>query len=528
MQILGEMILGRSSIKGGAGEVHAVAAATGERLEPAFGGGDSKFVDQACALAEAAFDPYRGLADERRAAFLEAIGQRLLDLGEPLIERVMLESGLPRPRVEGERMRTVNQLRLFATMLREGRWHDAVLDDALPERHPPRPALARRRIGLGPVAVFGASNFPLAFSVAGGDTASALAAGCPVVVKAHPAHPGTSELVGKAIQRAAIDTDMPEGVFSLVFGNTIEIGELLVRHPAIQAVGFTGSRQGGLALVRLAQHRQRPIPVYAEMSSINPTFLLPGALAVRGTVIAAGFATSLTLGTGQFCTNPGLVIALAGPDLDAFLSAAQTELAGTPAGIMLSASICAAYGSGLDRLRRSAGVEKIASGQPPTQPHKVAAALFKTDASTFLASPTLAEENFGPSSLVVVCTDQAELLAVAAHFEGQLTATLHVESGDYELARKLLPILERKVGRILFNDFPTGVEVCAAMVHGGPFPASSDSRTTSVGTAAIERFLRPVCYQNVPDALLPPSLQEANPLGISRMRNGESRRDSRR
>ena len=518
MQILGEMILGRRALKGTAGEVFGLAAETGDKLTPAFGGGDKSHVEQACELAEAAFDPYRALPDERRADFLEAIGQGLLDLGEPLVERVMLESGLPRPRIEGERMRTVNQLKLFANLLRKGRWNDAVLDDALPERVPPRPALARRRIGLGPVAVFGASNFPLAFSVAGGDTASALAAGCPVVAKAHPAHPGTSELVGKVIQKAAIDTDMPEGVFSLLFGD-IAIGQELVRHPAIQAVGFTGSRQGGLALVKLAQERKVPIPVYAEMSSINPTFLLPGALKARGAAIATGFAGSLTLGTGQFCTNPGLVIALAGPELDGFLSAASAEITGKPAGTMLTAGIRAAYGKGLEKLRGASGVTEIATGQ--AAPNKAGAAFFKTDAATFLASPVLEEENFGPSSLVVVCQDQGELLAVALHVEGQLTATLHVEESDYGLAGALLPVLERKAGRILFNDFPTGVEVCDAMVHGGPFPATSDSRTTSVGTLAIERFLRPVCYQNIPDVLLPPILKAANPLGAWRLENGE-------
>jgi 2,5-dioxopentanoate dehydrogenase len=524
MQILGEMILGRDSLKGGAGEMHAVAAASGEQLLPAFGGGDQRHVDKACTLAAAAFDTYRNLSDEHRAKFLEAIGQGILDLGEPLIERAMLESGLPRPRLEGERMRTVNQMRLFAELLRKGRWHDAVLDDALPERQPPRPALARRRIGLGPVAVFGASNFPLAFSVAGGDTASALAAGCPVVVKAHPAHPGTSELAGKVIRQAAIDSGMPDGVFSLLFGVGTEIGQHLVRHPAIQAVGFTGSRRGGLALVRLAQERLQPIPVYAEMSSINPTFLLPGALAARAPSIASGFAASLTQGTGQFCTNPGLVIALRGPHLDSFLENAAKELAGKPAGTMLTAGIHAAYDKGLKRLRTTVGVEEIAISQPPPGPGRSAAAVFKSDAKTFLAEPSLEDENFGPSALVVVCDDKAQMLAVAAQLDGQLTATLHAESCDHDLARKLLPVLERKVGRILFNDFPTGVDVCAAMIHGGPYPATSDSRSTSVGTAAIERFLRPVCYQNVPDALLPPSLQAGNPLGITRLRNGEPER----
>ncbi|PLZ02997.1 aldehyde dehydrogenase (NADP(+)) [Burkholderia sp. WAC0059] len=522
MQILGELIIGHEARRGTGGELHALAAASGEQLEPAFGAATQDDLDRACALAEAAFDPFRQLPDERRAAFLERIAQGLVDLGDTLIERAQLESGLPKARLEGERMRTAGQLRLFASLVRDGRWHGAVIDPAQPERTPlPRPDLRQRRIGLGPVAVFGASNFPLAFSVAGGDTASALAAGCPVVAKAHPAHLGTSELVARAVQQAARDTGMPEGVFSLVVGDGNWIGEALVSHPAIQAVGFTGSRQGGLALQRIAQARREPIPVYAEMSSINPVFLLPAALDARGEQIARDFVDSLVLGAGQFCTNPGIVVGLKGAALDAFCTTASAALAAKAATTMLTPGIHRAYGAGVERLRALPGVTRLAEGQPAQGRHDAQPALFRTDALAFLADPRMEDEIFGPSSLVVVCDDLAEVHAVARHLSGQLTATLQYDAGDRESARQLLPTLERKVGRILFNGFPTGVEVSYAMVHGGPFPATSDSRTTSVGAAAIDRFLRPVCYQAVPDDLLPEALQERNPLGIWRLRDGQ-------
>jgi alpha-ketoglutaric semialdehyde dehydrogenase len=521
MQILGEMIIGQRCVKGAAGELFALAADTGEPLQPPFGAGDATNVAQACELAEDAFDAFRQLPDERRAAFLDGIADGLIELGEVLIERAQVESGLPRARLEGERMRTANQLRLFASVLRDGRWHAAVIDSAQPQRTPlPRADLRQRRIGLGPVAVFGASNFPLAFSVAGGDTASALAAGCPVVVKAHTAHLGTSELVGRVIQRAAAATGMPDGVFSLVLGPGSEIGQALVSHPAIHAVGFTGSRQGGLALLRTAQARPQPIPVYAEMSSVNPVFLMPAALAARGEGIAAAFVDSLVLGAGQFCTNPGLLIALQGEPLEGFLDAATRALAHKVPTTMLTPGIHAAYCKGLQRLQQAEAVQPVATGMDPHGLYQARSALFRTEAAVFLENPSLEEENFGPSALVIVCRDSAEMRRVALRLVGQLTATLHLDEADRALAAELLPVLERKAGRILFNDFPTGVEVSYAMVHGGPFPATSDSRSTSVGAAAIDRFLRPVCYQNVPDALLPEALQEANPLALWRLRDG--------
>ena len=526
MHINGDMIIGRRAVRGAAGTVRAHAPATRAFLAPDFGLARRDDLEAACALADDAFDAYRATAPEPRARFLETIAQRILDLGPLLIERAGQESGLPAARLEGERMRTVNQLRLFARVVRDGHYLEATLDAALPQRTPPRPDLRMRKIALGPVAVFGASNFPLAFSVAGGDTASALAAGCPVVVKAHNAHLGTSELVARAVQQAAIECDMPEGVFSMLIGEGRDIGQALVAHPAIKAVGFTGSRQGGLALVAAANARKEPIPVYAEMSSINPFFLLPGALADGGAGLAEGFVDSLTLGVGQFCTNPGLVVALQGPDLDAFCAAAAAAIARKVAGTMLTAGIHAAYAGAVGRRDGIDGVSLVGRGAADGQGCAAQAALYRCDAATFLANPDLEEEIFGPASLVVACRDADDLLAVARHVEGQLTATVHADcsgnggDADRTLAARLLPTLERKAGRILFNGFPTGVEVCHAMVHGGPFPATSDARSTSVGATAIERFLRPVCYQDVPAGLLPDALQDANPLGLTRLVDG--------
>jgi len=523
MKVLGEMIIGRRTVFGTGGTMRAIAPATGAPFGGAFGLATPDDVDAACELAQAAFDPYRALAPEVRARFLEAIADRILGLGGALIERAMQETGLPLARLEGERTRTVNQLRLFARVVRDGYCHGATLDGALPDRVPPRPDLRLRRIGLGPVAVFGASNFPLAFSVAGGDTASALAAGCPVVVKGHGAHPGTSELVGRAVQQAAIDTGMPEGVFALLFGEGRAIGQQLVSHPAIKAVGFTGSRAGGLALLRTAAARHEPIPVHAEMSSINPVFLLPGVLAGDSAPLALAYADSLTLGAGQFCTNPGLVLALEGADLDRFTAAAAAALQAKDGATMLTPGIHQAYQAGLARLDQMDGVSLLARGRAgagacPAQP-----ALYACCGDTFLAVRALADENFGPSAVLVRCRDFAQMRAIAERLEGQLTATIHMADGDADLARALLPTLERKAGRVLFNGFPTGVEVAHAMVHGGPFPATSDSRTTSVGAAAIERFLRPVCWQNAPAELLPPELADANPLHLARIVDGTLR-----
>ncbi|MCJ2014287.1 aldehyde dehydrogenase (NADP(+)) [Methylobacterium sp. J-076] len=522
MELTGHSIVGGRPAEGEGTPFHAVEAATGRETGPLFRAATPETVDRACALAEEAFDTFRATDPARRAAFLDAVAQAILDIGDPLIVRCMEESGLPRPRLEGERGRTVGQLRMFAGVLREGSFLDARIDPALPDRQPlPRPDLRLRNVPVGPVAVFGASNFPLAFSVAGGDTASALAAGCPVVAKAHPAHPGTSELVGRAVAGAVAACGLPAGVFSLLFDDGIAVGKRLVSDPRIAAVGFTGSRTGGTALMALAAARPVPIPVYAEMSSINPVILLPEALATRGGAIGKAFVGALTLGSGQFCTNPGLVLAVEGPGLDAFLAGAAQALEGVAAQTMLTPGIHRAYGAGVAALDANEAVTRLAEGQGggATQGRAV---LFATSAAAFLDDHRLAEEVFGAASLVVRCRDLGEVHAVLARLEGQLTAALHLEAGDHEAARALLPLLERRVGRILVNGFGTGVEVGHAMVHGGPYPATSDGRTTSVGSLAIARFLRPVCYQDLPDALLPPELQQANPLEIPRRVDGRA------
>ncbi len=523
MSISGEMLIGSVSVKGTQNPIQAVNPATGEKLEPVYGGGGKIEVDQACALASAAFDTYRETSLETRAAFLEEIAEQILAIGDKLIERAMAETGLPRMRLEGERGRTVGQLRLFANVVRAGNWLDVRIDPAMPDRQPlPRADLRLRQIALGPVAVFGASNFPLAFSVAGGDTASALAAGCPVIVKAHSAHPGTSELVGRAIQAAVVKSGLPEGTFSMLFGSGRDVGSSLVAHPIIKAVGFTGSRAGGTALMKIASERPEPIPVYAEMSSINPVFLMPNALAARGESIAKGFVGSLSMGAGQFCTNPGLVIAVEGEELNEFLNVAAAELASVAAQTMLTPGICDAYGKGVDRLKGHEKVTQVGEGQTSTDPNRCQAGLYVTEAADFLADDELSEEIFGASSLVIRCSDLSQFQSVAEQLEGQLTATLLLDEGDYDAARSLLPVLERRAGRILCNGYPTGVEVCHAMVHGGPFPATSDARSTSVGSAAINRFLRPVCYQDLPSALLPESLQDSNPLALRRLFDGKN------
>jgi NADP-dependent aldehyde dehydrogenase len=521
MTLNGKLLIGASAQYGSSAPFNAIDPATGQQIAPAFGTANLGDVERACSLAQQAFDSFRDITLEQRAAFLEQAAQNILDLGSLLIERAMQESGLPQVRLEGERGRTVGQLRLFAKVVRDGRWLGAALDAALPDRTPPRPDLRLRKIGLGPVAVFGASNFPLAFSVAGGDTASALAAGCPVVVKAHGAHPGTSELVGRAVQAAVASCGLPEGVFSLLHGDGRSIGQALVSHPAIKAVGFTGSRQGGMALVRAAAQRNEPIPVYAEMSSINPMFMLPDALAQGAAKIGADFVDSLTLGSGQFCTNPGLVIAIEGEALNTFRDAAASALQGKTGTTMLTPGIHSAFNSGVEKLGRETGVTLVARGQSGATAHAGRAALFETDAANFLANPALEDEIFGAASLIVRCSDIAQFSAIAEHLDGQLTATMFLTENDRDAALALLPLLERKAGRVLVNGFPTGVEVVHAMVHGGPFPATSDSRSTSVGASAIDRFLRPVSYQNLPAFLLPAALKDDNPLGLWRVRDGE-------
>ena len=521
MKIQGEMLIGHKAVQGSGVVIYGYNPASDEDMQPGFASSSNADLEAACTLAHNAFDAYRNIPLEKRAVFLETIADEILALGDILVTRAMAESGLPEGRIRGERGRTMGQFKLFANVVRRGDWVGARIDPALPNREPmPRADLRMRHIPLGPAAIFGASNFPLAFSVAGGDTASALAAGCPVIVKAHPAHPGTSELLGKAIISAAKTCDMPDGVFSLIFDSGYELGTELVAHPLIKAVGFTGSRSGGLALMKIAANRPEPIPVYAEMSSINPVFLLPSALKKNSSTIASGFAGSLAMGAGQFCTNPGLVVGLAGDDLNSFVEAARAAISELPTQVMLTEGIHAAYVKGVDSLAANDAVTQAAQGQSSTEPNRCQAKLFRTSAKQFLADESLSHEVFGSASLVVECGSVDELLAVTESLEGQLTATLQLDEGDTELAKSLLPILERKAGRILCNGYPTGVEVCDAMVHGGPFPATSDSRTTSVGSAAILRFLRPVCYQDMPAALLPAEIDDDNTLSLRRLHGG--------
>ena len=517
----GSILIGQGARRSEA-SFRAYDPATGAVVGPAFSISGGQDVADACALAADAAGVSGSLAPAVRAAFLEAVADAIAGIGDMLIETAMAETGLPRARLEGERGRTTGQLQLFASVVRQGDWLDATLDSALPDRVPPRPALRRMNLPLGPVAVFGASNFPLAFSVAGGDTASAFAAGCPVVVKGHSAHPGTGELVARAVRKAVADCGLPEGVFSYLPGKSHELGAALVADPRIKAVGFTGSRGGGLHLVEIARKRKEPIPVYAEMSSVNPVIILPGALADSGIELAGAFSSSLTLGAGQFCTNPGTIVAVDGPALDIFVGAAADALAGVEPATMLSAGIAAAYAEGVAALDRNPAVER-ASTERGAGHNRCAPALFDTTAEAYGRDASIGDEVFGSAAIVVRCRDLAEVAAVAADMEGQLTATIHMDRRDMDAARTLVPLLSGKVGRLLVNGWPTGVEVTHAMVHGGPFPATSDNRSTSVGSLAIARFLRPVCFQNLPDEMLPPALQDANPWHLSRRVDGERR-----
>lgn len=513
MPLTGDLFIASKRVARDGAGFKAIAAATGAEIEPRFSMATLEDVETATKAAEAAFPIYAALPRERRAEFLEAIAEEIEALGDELIERAMIESGLPKARLTGERGRTANQMRLFAKEIRLGEYLRARIDHAIPDRQPaPKPDLRLRMVPLGPVTVFGASNFPLAFSVAGGDTASALAAGCPVVVKGHSAHPGTAELVASAITKAAERTGMPEGVFSLINGAGNSVGQALVSDPRIKAVGFTGSRGGGVALMKTAAARPVPIPVYAEMSSVNPVFLLPAALSARAEALGTAYVASVTMGAGQFCTNPGLVLAIESPDLERFLSAAATAMMGAPAQTMLTPGIHKAYQTGVERLASTASITKIAQGQAPEGPTCGQGALFTMTGADFIADPSHAEEVFGATSLLVRCADLDEMLAVVGLLEGQLTATLHLDEGDTAIAQTLLPRLENLVGRILANGWPTGVEVTDAMVHGGPFPSTADGRSTSVGTLAIDRFLRPVSYQDLPAALLPKELQDGETI----------------
>ena len=517
--VRGVSVVAGEEVSGSAGTLRGRAGATGVEIGPEFGLLDHDQLDRAVAAAAEAAVTYRATSPAERSALLTAMAEEIEADRDDLVVCAVAESGLPEGRIAGEVGRTTGQLRLFAAVAASGDHLGVRLDPALPERAPlPRPDLRQRSVPLGPVAVFGASNFPLAFSTAGGDTASALAAGCPVVVKGHAAHPGTGEIVARAVARAVARVGLPAGVFSFVLGAGNEFGAALVADPRIKAVGFTGSRAGGLALVDLARSRREPIPVYAEMSSVNPVIVLPGALEAQDPAALAGaFVGSLTLGSGQFCTNPGLALVPAGEAGDAFVAEAGRRIAGATGQRMLTDGIAGAYERGVAELVGAAGVEQVASGSAGGDG---APAPVLSIAEWRRAAHAAEQEVFGASGVVVRWSDHEELLTILRGIEGQLTATVHYDPSDADQARALLPVLEDRVGRIRFNGWPTGVEVGHAMVHGGPFPATSDSRTTSVGSLAIERFQRPDCYQDVPAEVLPAAVADDNPWGLTRRVDG--------
>lgn len=519
-ELTGKSVIGysRSSSTLSAGQ--AVHAASGAKLEPEYFAATPEEVNQAVELAAAAFPAYSALSGAARGAFLRAIAEQIEGVVEDLAARGAMETALPDGRLRGETGRTTGQLRMFAALIEEGSWVDARIELAQPDRAPvPKPDLRSMLRPVGPVAVFCASNFPLAFSVAGGDTAAALAAGCPVVVIAHHAHPGVAEIVAQAVMRAALATNMPEGVFSLLYGGGPAVGVPVVQHPAIQAVGFTGSRNGGTALMEVAANRPQPIPVFAEMSSVNPVVILPGALERGEAALAEAFFNSLTLGVGQFCTNPGLVFLPEGSGL-VFLDRLKA-LAGTSMpGVMLTSGICEAYSTTVNAVANTPGVETIGRSAAPGAESQGAPAIFSVSVRRFLEDELLQGEMFGPAAIIVRGTLN-EIEATIPELEGQLTATIHGTEEELAAHAPLVAALSAKSGRVIFNGFPTGVEVCHSMVHGGPYPATSDGRSTSVGTMSIQRFVRPVSFQAFPEACLAPELQTGNPLGIWRMVDGE-------
>lgn len=526
------MMSGRSIVGGephpeSAGTFTGFDPAAGASLEPTFHYATPAALDRAAGLAEEAFVSFRNVSGRDKARFLRHIAAEIDAIGAELVSRAQRETALPEARLKGELARTVNQLKVFAQVVEEGSWVNARIDPAKPERKPlPRADIRSMLRALGPVAVFGASNFPLAFSVAGGDTASALAAGCPVIVKAHSAHPGTSELVGRAIARSARELDLPEGVFALLYGTGPELGAALVRHPTIKGVGFTGSLHAGKALADMCAARPEPIPCFAEMSSVNPVFVLPQALHGQVSQIANGLFASFTLSVGQLCTKPGLVFLPANEQGDALVAELKKLVKQAGSSPMLTEGIANSYNHGVVQMGKHSAVRTLALAAPPAETPAEssswtgAPALLEICGRDLLAHPELAGEVFGPSTLLIRYEGRAEMLKLARALEGQLTATLHGTDGDILEYFDLVGILERRAGRLIVNGYPTGVEVCDAMVHGGPFPATSDSRFTSVGSLAIYRWARPVCYQNFPDVTLPEELRNENPLGILRTING--------
>jgi 2,5-dioxopentanoate dehydrogenase len=528
-RLMGRSLVGFSDGEETSERFYGINPANGQRLLPGYSPAKAADVEHAARLAAQAFSVYGRTSGRERGAFLRAMAANIESLTRELVERAHHETALPLARLQGETARTCSQLRLFAQVAEEGSWIGARIDRADPDRKPaPKPDLRSMLRPLGPVAVFGASNFPLAFSVAGGDTASAFAAGNPVIVKAHPAHPGTSELVGQAIRAGVRECGLPEGVFSLLFDRATQVGVSLVTHPLVKAVGFTGSRPAGRALMDLAAARPEPIPFFGEMSSTNPVFVLPGALRERAETIATGLHASYTLGAGQFCTKPGMVFVSQGADAQSLARKLRELILGSAPFQLLTPGIRSSYLSAVAGRKVNASVKSATEAPTPAAESglSVGSVLFETDAASFLKSFQLEGEIFGPTTLLVQHSNRSELLEIARKLEGHLTATMHGTEQDLNDFGDLVAILESKVGRLIFNGFPTGVEVSHAMVHGGPYPATSDGRSTSVGTQAIFRFARPVCYQGFPDDALPEELKDANPLGIWRMIDGQMTRDA--
>ncbi|WP_424534381.1 aldehyde dehydrogenase (NADP(+)) [Sphaerisporangium viridialbum] len=521
MKLTGDLLIGAAQVPATTGTMKALNPATGELIGPEFAFGGAAEVDRAVRLADEAFDSYSHTGLAERAAFLDLIADKLQAVKSELAARTALETGLPAAQFEGEVIRTATVFRRFATVVRQGRFLQATIDPAQPDRQPtPRLDHRLQKVALGPVVIFGASNFPISYSVAGGDTASALAAGCPVIVKAHNAHPGASEIQGRVIRQAVAEAGLHEGVFSLVRGAGNEIGEALVDHPLVRAVTFTGSEGGGMALHRRAQQRPDPIPVFTEMTSVNPTFVLPAALAARGAEIGAGLVQRAVYNVGQACLKPAILLAVDAPGFQELRDAATAEVEKVAARAMLTPGIHDSYIRNVQRMEND-GATLIGAGPAPARAWDGQSLLYEVTGDQLLAEPALREEVFGPVILLVRLTGTDQLLEAARAFRGQLSAALHADAADRIAAEQLVPILERRTGRIVFNAFSIPQEISYASTHGGPFPATSDSRFTSVGMGAIERFVRPVTYQNFPDDLLPQPLREANPLHLWRLVDGD-------
>jgi len=523
MSLRGEHFVGGVAEASGGEPFAACDPTTGAALAPTYHEAAPALVDAAVTAAADAMAEFAGSAPVVRAGLLRAIADGLVALGDELVARVCAETALAAPRVQSERARAVLQLQQFAALVDDGSWVDARIDRADPTRQPqPKPDVRSMRVPLGPVAVFGASNFPLAYSVAGGDTASALAAGCPVVVKGHPAHPGASELVGRVVVEAVRRAGLPGGVFSLLHGRSHATGARLVAHPALAAVGFTGSHAGGRALFDLAARRARPIPVFAEMGSMNPVLVLPQALARRGAAIAEAIVASALLAQGQFCTSPGLVAWIDGPGGDAFAETMRAKFAASQGGPVVHPSIRAGFERSLAEVA-ALPVTTAAQGALGAAATGVCPTLLAVEAATALAHPRLRSEIYGPAVLAVRCRDHGELLALAQAFDGHLTGTVHADGDDLAACADVVAALRARVGRLIANGVPTGVEVCGAMVHGGPYPASTDARFSAVGVTAIARWTRPACWQDWPQAALPLELRDDNPRGIARTVDGVRR-----